>query len=785
MTSNGFATERERAILAPLNDQQREAVTRYDGPLLVIAGAGSGKTRVITHRIAYLVDVVGIPAYRILAVTFTNKAAQEMRGRVAALLASAGQPQMSAPLISTFHSFCVRLLRRDIDRLGRRYTRDFTIYDADDALRLVKSCLDDLGLDDRSLTPRAAYAEISTAKNRGLSPELYREMARHRDDSRNDLVAKLYDRYQGQLRAANAVDFDDLLVLAVALLNRDQEVRDYYNERFRYILVDEYQDTNQLQFSLVQLLTRKTQNLCVVGDEDQGIYAWRGADIGNILSFETHFPDAAIVRLEQNYRSTQNILDIAGGVIERNKQRKGKRLWTEQSRGEKAKFFEAIDAEDEARWVIGQARSLLDNDPEMRVAVLYRTNVQSRYFEEACRRFGVSYNMLGGFSFYQRAEIKDAVAYVKLALNRADAVGFARVVNTPRRGIGKQTLDTIARTAADINGSPFDAVDVLLGRQELPGRAHAGLVEFREVIDDLTSAAVEGSPAETVRMAVVRSGLKKALEDEGGPEAESRLMNLEELVNAAAEAEEAGDSLRDFIDRAALVSDADGYDPNAPLSLMTMHAAKGLEFPAVFVVGLEDRLFPHIRANVADYGGLEEERRLFYVAITRAKRFLFITCAERRRLYGEETASEPSMFLDELRRDLIEDVSLSRRTWLSQRASSDRPVVSGGSAHPDRRPRTSTYRGKTYDSAASIREFFKSRESTDRERPTSQSSVGAQPIRDSSTPMVGDRVRHPKYGVGLLLRRDGHGEEARLTVSFPGYGAKKFVAGHVKLEKVP
>ena len=655
---------REHELTSALNPQQRDAAIHGEGPLLIIAGAGSGKTRVITHRIAYLVDVCGVRPESILAVTFTNKAAQEMRDRVHALLSKS--PRSGDPLISTFHSLCVRILRRDIENLGEGFTRNFTIYDADDSARLVKSCMADLHIDEKLVPVRSVHSAISSAKNSGLGPEEYGARSGGSApgaEQRRQTVAAVFKLYESRKTAANALDFDDLLLKTVVLLRRDVETREYYNRRFRYIMVDEYQDTNQPQFALVRLLTEQTQNLVVVGDDDQGIYAWRGADIGNILSFEKQYAGARVVRLEQNYRSTQNILDAAGAVIRNNSARKGKTLWTEHKGGERIAYYQAVDGEDEARWVIGRASEMLARDAKCRVAVLYRMNAQSRLFEEACRRLGLKYNIVGGFSFYERAEIKDTIAYLKLALNPNDPIAFFRIVNTPRRGLGKSTLDALDREMKDSGLGLWETLGRVIERRSLNPRAISALTLFRETIESLARKAAELSLPEAVHAAVVDSGIEESLRHELTDEAEGRLLNLEELVNAAAEAEEVGETLRSFVDNAALSSDTDQYDGEAQITLMTMHSAKGLEFPAVFVVGFEEGLTPHSR-SLEDAQQMEEERRLIYVAITRAERSLAVTHAMRRRLYGSEVPSEPSRFLNELPAELLEDFS-HVSSWLS------------------------------------------------------------------------------------------------------------------------
>jgi DNA helicase-2/ATP-dependent DNA helicase PcrA len=792
-------------LLSSLNERQREAVEATEGPLLILAGAGSGKTRVITVRIAYLITERHVPPHNILAVTFTNKAAQEMRERVTRLLAD--QRRESAPLVSTFHSLCVRMLRRDIEKLEEGYTRSFTIYDQDDSLRVVKACIKDLGYDDQRLAPRQTQSAISRAKNSGLDAEMYAARAESHDEKRT-AMARVFKLYEERLVNNNAVDFDDLLILTVRLLRKREDVRAYYNERFRYILVDEYQDTNALQFALINYLTQKQHNICVVGDESQSIYRWRGADISNILNFEQHYPEARTIKLEQNYRSTQTILDAADAVIKHNTERKEKTLWTANPAGAPIRYYQALDAEGEARFVAAKIEEHRRLDRESRAAVLYRTNAQSRVFEEALRRAGLGYNIVGGFSFYERAEVRDIVSYLKLALNPHDSIALLRVVNTPTRGLGKQTLDELDRRAKDYNVSLWETIAIISEQPEgFSPRAVASLRKFQAIIEGLVARAQKEPASEVVKAAILDTGYADALKAENSDEAQSRIENLEELVNAAVDYDkDEGGGLRDFIDAAALVSDTDQYKGDAPVTLMTMHSAKGLEFPVVFIVGMEDGLFPHSR-SAADQAEMEEERRLCYVAITRAERHLYVSHAMRRRVYGEEMASEPSQFLNEMPLEAIEDLSRGA-SWLSFARSSSAlesrhaaRVLRGETARPEKR-----FEGKTYDSADSIAEFFRQRgdqirrnASADARRqpppaPPTQSrpaAAGGRSTASSSTSSPstaagfapGTHVKHPKYGRGLVLRREGVGDGAKLLVSFPGFGQKKLVEKYAGLEK--
>jgi DNA helicase-2/ATP-dependent DNA helicase PcrA len=770
-------------FLSQLNEQQREAVLATEGPLLILAGAGSGKTRVIAHRIAYLIAEKKVASWNILAVTFTNKAADEMRQRVQRLLRT--QERSDLPLVSTFHSLCVRILRQDIEKLNDKYTRRFTIYDQDDQLRLLKQAIRDLGYDEKYIAPRATQSAISSAKNRGEDPTAFAARAEYQDE-RRAVMAKVYEMYEARLHGNNALDFDDLLIKAVRLLRDVDEVREKYNNKFRYILVDEYQDTNALQFALISLITQKTQNIAVVGDEDQSIYKWRGADISNILNFEKHFPKTKTIRLEQNYRSTQTILDVAGAVVKNNLERKGKNLWTSNPRGGRIGYYQAFDAEAEARWVAQKIVEHRREERDIRSAVLYRTNSQSRVFEEAMRRAGLQYNIIGGFSFYERMEVRDIIAYLKLALNPNDSIALGRVINSPPRGIGKTTIDEIERRAKDYELSLWETIaNVIEQPGSLGPRAISSLKNFRGIVSKLAKLADEPDESskepvsDIVRAAIIETGYELALRGERTDEAEGRLENLQELVNAAVDYDEQGiEGLREFIDHSALVSDQDEYKRDAHVTLMTAHSAKGLEFPIVFVVGLEEGLFPHSR-SASDRADLEEERRLAYVAMTRAERYLYVTHAMKRRVYGEELASEPSTFLNEMPSELLEDLSLGK-SWLSFKGGSQQIDYEQGEYRKERKK----YTGKTYDSVDSIADFFKQRTRQMGQTSGSLPNISKQEPAAKSTEFTpGSYVRHSKYGRGLVLRREGAGESTKLTVSFPGYGQKKLVEKYAGLEK--
>ena len=919
-------------LLSKLNPQQREGVESVDGAVLILAGAGSGKTRVITHRIAYLIEERGVAPDAILAVTFTNKAAGEMAERVEKLI---GHGSLAKPLISTFHSFCVRLLRRDIEvlRVGNDgLTKSFAIYDETDQQTVVKAAMRRMGLDDKTLTPRVVLGKISWAKNHMIDPQEYYLASA---DPISEKVAHIFEEYRRELRKANAMDFDDLLLEAVRVLKVSGETRERYNRRYRYLLIDEYQDTNRPQYELMKLLAGEDKNVCVVGDEDQSIYSWRGADIRNILEFEKDFPGAKTVRLEQNYRSTQIILEAASAVVARNAQRKGKRLWTSRQGGALIGYYEAPDGENEALFVADSIQKYLRKAGEEggdggKCAVLYRTNSQSRLIEEAMRRYNIPYTMVGGFSFYERAEIKDLLSYLKLVANPHDSIALQRVVNTPARGIGKTTMETLERIALETGSSLWTGIDRALEKQLLPPRSLAALDGFQRIITDArammgagfveklaaeaqgtglrsqvaelandtsfdfgasaqgvlalthdvegddfisegaesfepakfsvfaeeppvghaaaqvsglraqgsesneTDAEPEGVPGfrkpggaatlpELIKFIIDRTGYIKSLEDEGTPEAFSRIENLKELANAAQDAQERGETLAEFLDHAALVSDVDQYDPEARVTLMTLHAAKGLEFPLVVLAGMEEGLFPHSR-TLNDPPQMEEERRLCYVGLTRAMDSLVVTRARYRRRYGNDMpeASIASRFLEEIPQHLLEDLSGGRMratSWGGYGAqSTETPSRFGRSGGDEFSSRHYSYededqsrsyseaRGRTErpgrpaqagrserprDSVDNIAKFFTGRGGEDRKAGGGNVPPrGTRPKIDVPEPTgakgfrSGQRVRHPKYGEGVVFRREGDGDDAKITVQFSGFGVKKLVEKFAQLERL-
>jgi DNA helicase-2/ATP-dependent DNA helicase PcrA len=760
-------------FLVGLNPPQQEAVAHGDGPLLILAGAGSGKTRVITHRICHLIHARGVPARSILAVTFTNKAAEEMRRRVENMLAAAGI--FDAPLISTFHSYCVRLLRREGSRLAELrpgFSSSFVIFDEEDQLALLKSAYRDLGLDESFMQYRAALSRISHAKNRGLRPE---DLAREARDPSAARLAAVFENYETGLRRAGALDFDDLLLEAVRLLRHDEELRARLNERLWHLLVDEYQDTNRVQYELMRLLVEKRRNVCAVGDEDQSIYSWRGADIRNILDFERDFPEARIIRLEQNYRSTKTILAASSAVVANNRNRLGKQLWTDGEVGEKIVLYAAADAEAEALFIAEMIERLLARDPGLRVAVLYRTNWQSRQIEEALRRYGRRYHVVGGLSFYQRAEIKDVLAYLKLLANPHNPVSLLRIINTPARGIGRSTVEEIERHAREQGLSLWDAIGSLLERRLLPARAHAALARFRQLIEQLSEAARQMPLGELLQRLIEETGYRAMLEAADEPASESRLDNLNELVNAAVDAAARGETLEEFLDHAALVSESDQLDSSAQISLLTLHNAKGLEWPVVFIAGLEEGLFPHSR-SMDSPAMLEEERRLCYVGMTRAQKRLFLSWARRRRRFGGGTLEEqePSRFLDEIPHEHIDWSRLPA-------AAAPEPGLDLYAERHEVRESVQKYSapGRTYNSVEAIAEFFRTRGI---QPPPPRAPQSAPPKKSLASGLhAGATVRHPKYGKGLVLRREGQGDDVKLTVSFPGYGLKKLIAKYAGL----
>jgi DNA helicase II / ATP-dependent DNA helicase PcrA len=748
-------------FLDELNPEQRLAVETTEGPVLILAGAGTGKTRAITFRMANLI-AQGVPAEAILAVTFTNKAAEEMQRRVSELLLRAGVAP-SQPWISTFHSLCAQLLRREAVSAGLR--RDFAIYDDDDQLAAVKLAMSKLGIEDDSFTPRHILSKISYAKNHAQTPAAMRSEAAGPDDRR---VADIFEAYEKVLRQSNALDFDDLLLRAAHLLRDSSAVREKWQARFQYIHVDEYQDTNRVQYELLQLLAGPKQNVCVVGDEDQSIYRWRGADVSILLSFSRDFPAARLVRLERNYRSTQNILDAAGAVVRNNPDRLGKILRTEKGAGGHLRYFEARDAQGEAEFVAGELERILQDDPSQTCAIEFRTNFQSRAFEEVFRRRGIRYKLVGGFSFYNRAEVKDALAYVRLAMHPEDDVSLLRILNLPPRGIGKTTTDAL-REMARSDGSSFWSAITKRITDASADRAVAPLRAFQELIGKLQSALAQQEPAQFLRTVFEETGYMDMLKDRNTPDDVARMENLEELTRAVAESMEAGETFADFLDAAALVSDADSFEDKPGVTLITLHSTKGLEFDHVFLTGMEEGICPHSRST-SEAKDIEEERRLCYVGMTRARTSLTLTRAVYRRVFGNEQqlrASRPSRFLGEIPSELVDTIRGSLAEIGETRRYEPDPEYSYSSEEFRRRARGA----KPPATVAGRR----------RQTPAAFGRSAARNGGDAN-PFLGRKVRHPEYGVGTIVGVEGDDDDRRLSVSFPGRGTKKFIERYAQLE---
>ena len=794
-------------LLDRLNPEQEKAVLHDEGPLLILAGAGSGKTRVIISRIAHLVKNKGVPPHAILAVTFTNKAAGEMRDRVLAQLAAEGLAPSSTPNVSTFHSFCVRLLRMHGDPLREfrpGFTRSFNIYDDADQIALLKSVYKELGLDDKAfMKPRAAQSIISQAKNQGRTPQ---DFYRDASSPQSERMAVVFEKYQEGLQKANALDFDDLLLEGVRLLKKSKPTRELVGGRYEYVMVDEYQDTNRTQYDLLGLLTEAHDNVCVVGDEDQSIYSWRGADINNILDFERDFPNATVIRLEQNYRSTQRILEAAGKVVANNTARKGKKLWTDGDEGEPILFYQGDDAEAEALFVADYIHQRLNENPRARAAVLYRTNAQSRQMEEAFRRFGRKYLVVGGVSFYQRAEVKDLIAYLKSSQSPGDAISLLRIINTPARGIGKTTIDTLQSFAYQEKITLWEAICRSVEEHRFPARAHAALKGFWHFLKLCQQNIADKPVDEALRWIFEQSGYMRMLETDPSPEAEGRRENVNELLNAAADAAQRDEGIEEFLDHAALVADSDRLDEAAQITLMTLHNAKGLEFPLVAMIGMEEGLFPHSR-SFEDDSAMEEERRLCYVGMTRAEQQLILTCARTRRRWGGGSPDwmAPSRFLQEVPPQLIDDRTVggselfglapspSERAFVSHTEAdlfSERHQVRGmaESRLASARPKL----GGTYDSADAVAQFFRKKGIAVPPAKPAAAKPAPKPVyppmRSNPTLQVkppsgapagalvrGARVQHDRYGVGTIVKEEGGGDLAKVTVMFRSHGLKKLV----------
>lgn len=730
-------------IFDTLNDRQCEAVKHTEGPLLITAGAGSGKTKVLTCRIAHLLEL-GVAPYRILAITFTNKAAKEMKERVTNLVGA----QADSIWLSTFHSFCAKLLRFEIDSF-HGYTRNFTIYDSSDQLVLVKDCLKKLNLDDKQFTPRSVLGTISSAKNVLMDAKAFAAKA---SDFYEQKVADVYALYQEKLRENNAVDFDDLLFLAVRLLQENEEVREKYQSRFQYILVDEYQDTNHAQYALTKILAARWRNICVVGDADQSIYAWRGADIRNIIDFTRDYPDAASIKLEQNYRSTKTILHAANAVIDNNESRPKKTLWTENPTGNKIIHYQAQTEHDEADYIAGVIynRHEISHEPYGDMAILFRTNAQSRVLEEKLMRYAIPYTMVGGTKFYDRKEIKDVLAYLRLLYNPEDSLSLTRIINVPKRNIGATTMEHVAAYAEAQGISLFEA---LSSTDEIPvtKRAKASLENFAAMIFDLLNDIEGKDVLSLIETVIKQTGYGDMLDKEAehDPQGESRKENVGEFLSVAKDYMDSNPegNLQDFLENVALVSDVDDFESSdSKVTLMTLHAAKGLEFPVVFLTGLDEGLFPHSR-TLMDPAQVEEERRLAYVGITRAERQLYVTNAVTRTMYGRISAYMPSRFLAEIPPQFMEDYH--RKSAMPQSRATAVP-------------------GKQRVSILT--------------KPVASSLPKKHAVTDTFA--KGDKVRHKIWGIGTVLDVIGEGPNMQMKIQFPTKGVRQVVVKYAPLEKI-
>lgn len=724
--------------LSSLNTMQRKAAEKTEGPLLILAGAGSGKTRVLTHRIAHLVENLGVYPGNILAITFTNKAAKEMKGRVEALLGRA-----TDIWVSTFHSACVKILRRDIDKIG--YTRDFIIYDGSDQQTLIKDCLKELNINEDTFSVSMVQGKIGDAKDRLMSPQKFAQ--EYIGDFQMETVGRIYALYQKKLRKNNALDFDDLIFKTVEVFLNHADILSYYQNKFKYIMVDEYQDTNQAQYKLVNLLAQNHQNLCVVGDDDQSIYSWRGADIRNILNFEDDFPEAMVIKLEQNYRSTQKILDAANCVIRNNMGRKDKVLWTDNKTGDVIDYYKAMNEHDEAQFVASQIRCMIEGDGRnySEFAILYRTNAQSRVVEEMLIRANIPYKIFGGLKFYARKEVKDIIAYLRLIQNPVDDISVKRVINVPKRGIGDRTVEKLGEYAGRTGESLFSALLEPDAIKDFSKRVQAGIENFAAMIQKYHGRKHEITVAELIAKVLEESGYIEELQKDDSIEARSRIENLQEFVSVAMDFEKTSEikTLEEFLGNISLVSDIDNMsdDENAVV-LMTLHSAKGLEFPIVFLVGMEDGIFPISRA-VNDDRELEEERRLCYVGITRAEERLFISHAMIRTLYGRTNYNPMSRFIQEIADDLI---SIDRK----EAKRKEREALA---------PAPGIYRGV---------------------------SLGESPKpvtpENSGEIKPGSKIKHDKFGIGTVITVKGSGEKAELTIAFDSAGIKKLALGYAPIK---
>ena len=768
-------------ILKGLNDKQYEAVTNTEGPCLVIAGAGSGKTKVLTHKIAYLMGEKNILPWNILAITFTNKAAKEMKERIELLVGEAAKDMW----VGTFHSICVRILRKFIDRIG--FDSSFIIFDTSDQKTMIKQILKDLQLDEKLFSDRSVMSEISNAKNEMLEPETYAVKAH--GDFRKEKIAEVYERYQKRLKENNAIDFDDIINYTIKILMENPDVLEYYSNKFQYILVDEYQDTNKSQFTLITMLASKHGNITAVGDNDQGIYSFRGADISNILNFEKDFPGTKIIKLEQNYRCTGNILKVANAVIKNNEVKYDKKLWTENEVGNLPKVFSADNEYDEGRYIAEQVEHLRREEKYKYsdFAVLYRMNTQSRAIEEILRREAIPYKIVGGLKFYERKEIKDIISYLRLVQNPADNLSLNRIINEPKRGIGKTSLDKIAQIAEENNISMYEVIK----HAEVYGlnRVYLNSREFIDCIESIITKKDELTISELVKKILKDTGYTRALENENTIEAENRIANLEEFLNVAVEFEEesADNGLSDFLEGITLSSDLDNMEEtDESVTLMTLHSAKGLEFPVVFLVGMEEGIFPGYK-SIGEQKELEEERRLCYVGVTRAKENLFLTNSKQRTTFGSTTHNPPSRFLQEIPKELLdgyEDAVISMPKRENIFGDSDYTWSYGSKNNGN----IKTYKTTEPQYATAASGVQRNGEVTGFAFRTAENFLNnlnkkAQPQNiDFSAYQSGTRVYHKKFGEGTINYVEPEGEDLKVDINFDKVGHKRLMAKFANLE---
>ena len=765
-------------LINGLNDRQKEAVLATDGPCLVIAGAGSGKTKVLTHKIAYDIES-GIKPWNILAITFTNKAANEMKERIEKLIGDAAKDLW----MGTFHSICVRILRRYIDRIG--YKTDFVIFDTSDQKTLIKECLKALKVDDKIFTDRGVLSEISNGKNEMLEPKTYG--VKYSGDFRKEKIAEIYELYQRRLRENNAIDFDDIINFTIKILSENPDVLDYYTEKFKYILVDEYQDTNKAQFTLVSLLASKYGNVTAVGDNDQGIYSFRGADISNILNFERDFPGTRIIKLEQNYRCTGNILKAANAVIKHNENKYDKKLWTENEEGHLPCIYCGEDEYDEGRYIVEQINHLKTEEyyKNSDFTILYRMNAQSRAIEDILMREGIPYKVIGGLKFYERKEIKDIIAYLRLIHNSADNLSLKRIINEPKRGIGKTSIDQIQEISDKTGNSMYE---IIRNAQEYGlTRVYSNSRDFIEQMEYLKSKKDELKISDLIKETLNKTGYTKALENENSVEAETRIENLEEFLTVAIEFEEesADNTLAEFLENITLSSDIDGMeDQDDSVTLMTLHSAKGLEFPVVFLVGMEEGIFPGYK-SIGEPQALEEERRLFYVGITRAKQYLYLTCAKHRTIFGSTSYNQVSRFVKEIPEELLEGYA-----EVVERKSVDKEEFKdyGYRWSYGKGQTVKTFKMSEEDKSAVAKTIGEQGAKSEYQFRTAESFLNSIKQNnqtndvDLSKYQVGQRVYHKKFGEGTIMKLEQEGNDIKVDLEFDKVGHKRLMAKFAGLE---